>query len=322
MSRPDVSVVVASHGRADRLPALLDSLARQTFDAGRWELVIVHTYDPELARVLFDEHELGRAGRLRHVRVDLARARPSIQRNEGWRTADGGLVVFVDDDCRATPEWLERLVAAAEAEPGAIVQGATLPDPLEEEAFANPHVRTLRIHPPSREAQTCNIVYPRALLERIGGFDERAITGEDIDLSLRARDAGGWIVGEPDALAYHAIDGLSLVEKIRSQYKWQHLAYVVKRNPRLRSWCAMRIWWKDEHMDAVLALAALVLLARRRPWAVIGLYPYFRIERYRHGTPRRNQLRSIREMPTHFVVELAEVATFAVGSVRYRTILL
>lgn len=322
MSAPEVSVVVASHGRPDRLPALLDSLAQQTFDPARWELVVAHTYEPDVARELFEEDELGRAGRLRQVRVDASRARPSIQRNAGWREATGELIVFVDDDCRATPEWLETLVAAAEANPGAIVQGATMPDPLEEEVFANPHVRTLRVHPPSREAQTCNIVYPRELLERIGGFDERAITGEDIDLSLRARDAGAWITGEERALAYHAIDGLSLVEKIRSQYKWQHLAYVVKRNPRLRRWCAMRIWWKDEHMDAVLALAALSLLARRRPWAVVGLYPYFRVERYRHGAPRANQLRSIREMPGHLVVELAEVATFAVGSVRYRTLLL
>jgi glycosyltransferase involved in cell wall biosynthesis len=313
--------VVASHGRADRVPALLDSLARQTLPAERWELVLVHTYAPDVAAVLFDEHELGRAGRLRHRRAEASQPRPSIQRNAGWRMAAGELIVFVDDDCRVTPGWLERLVTRAEANPGDIVQGATLPDPLEAEVFAHPHVRTLRIHPPSREAQTCNILYERALLERIGGFDERAITGEDIDLSLRARDAGARIVGEEEALAYHAIDGLSLVEKIRSQYKWQHLAYVVKRNPRLRDWCAMRVWWKDEHMDAVLALAALAL-ARRKPWALVGLYPYFRIERYRHGTPRRNQLRAVREMPGHFVVELAEVATFAVGSVRYRTLLL
>ena len=321
MSEPLASVVVASHGRAERLPALLDSLARQTLPAERWEVVVVHTYPPDLADALFDRHELGRAGRLRHTAVEESRARPSIQRNAGWRMARGELIVFVDDDCRVTTEWLERLVAAAEANPDAIVQGATLPDPLEEHVFANPHVRTLLIHPPSREAQTCNILYRRALLERVGGFDERAITGEDIDLSLRARAAGARIAGEEEALAYHAIDGLSLAEKIRSQYKWQHLAYVVKKNPELRRWCAMRVWWKDEHMDAVLALAAL-LLARRRPWALVGAYPYFRIERYRHGPPRGNQLRSIREMPAHFLVELAEVATFAFGSVRYRTLLL
>jgi GT2 family glycosyltransferase len=235
--------------------------------------------------------------------------------------ARGELIAFIDDDCRATPEWLERLVAGAEAHPGAIVQGATHPDPREAHVFANPHVRTLRVDPPSREAQTCNILYERSLLDRVGGFDERAITGEDIDLSIRARDAGADLVGAGDALAFHAIEATSLTEKIRSQYKWQHLAYVVKRNPRLRHWCAMRIWWKDEHLDAVIALAALAG-ARHRPWMLLGLYPYFRIERYRHGTAKRQQLRAIAEMPSHWVIEIAEVGTFVVGSVRYRTVLL
>jgi glycosyltransferase involved in cell wall biosynthesis len=283
--------------------------------------VVVHTYPPDVAAALLDEHELARSGRLRHRRVDESSARPSIQRNAGWRMADGELIAFVDDDCRATPEWLERLVAVAEGHPGAIVQGATHPDPLEVHAFANPHVRALRIDPPSREAQTCNILYARTLLDRVGGFDEHAITGEDIDLSVRARDAGAELVGASNALVYHAIDPLSLIEKIRSQYKWQHLAYVVKRNPQLREWCAMRVWWKDEHLDAVVALMALAG-ARRRPWMLLGLYPYFRIERYRHGTAKRQQLRAIREMPAHWVVEMAEVGTFLVGSVRYRTVLL
>jgi GT2 family glycosyltransferase len=318
---PHVSVVVASHARGDRLPALLDSLARQTLPAERWELIVVHTYSPDVAATLLEEHELGLGGRLRHERLETAAPRPSTQRNAGWRMARGRLIAFIDDDCRAVPEWLETLVAAADANPGAFVQGMTLPDPLEHEVFAHPHVRTLHVIPPSREAQTCNIVYERELLERLGGIDERAITGEDIDLSVRARGAGARLVGAPGALAYHAIDGLSMREKIRSQYKWQHLAYVVKKNPGLRRWCAMRVWWKDEHMDAVIALAALVA-ARRRPWALIGLYPYFRVERYRHGTARPYQLRAIREMPAHLIVELAEVATFAVGSIRYGTILL
>ena len=321
MSALDVSVVVASHGRPDRLATLLDSLAAQTFPRERWELIVVHTYPPEVVAPLLEEHALARTGVVRHERVDVASARPSIQREAGWRMAAADLIAFVDDDCRATPEWLERLVAGAEANPGAIVQGATDPEPREEHLFAHPHFSALRIDPPSREAQTCNILYPRALLERIGGFDGRATTGEDIDLSLRAKATGAAHVGERAALVYHAIVALSLLDKVRSQYKWQHLAYVVKKNPELREWCTLRVWWKEEHLGAVIALLALAG-ARRRPWMLAGLYPYLRIERWRHGPSKRQQLRSLRELPAHFVVELAEVGTFAVGSVRYRTVLL
>jgi hypothetical protein len=96
---------------------------------------------------------------------------------------------------------------------------------------------------------------------------------------------------------------------------------VVKRHPELREKCEWGIWWKREHSRATLALVAL-LLAPRRPWMLVGVIPYVRLERWRHGPSKRQQLRSIRELPTHFVVEIAEVATFVGGSLRYRTVLL
>jgi len=321
LSSPEASVVVPSHGRSDRLEALLDALSLQTLERARWELVVVHTYEPGTASELLDGHELGRSGVLRHTRLHDTEARPSRQRNTGWRMARGRFVVFTDDDCRPSPHWLERLVAAARAHPGKVVQGATLPDPREEYLFAHPHIRTLRVDPPSREVQTCNVLYERALLERLGGFDERAVTGEDIDLSIRAREAGAGLVGVPEAVTHHAIDALSLLEKIRSQHKWQHLAYVVKRHPSLREWCKWRVWWKEEHYAAALALVALAAATRTR-WALLGLVPYVQIERRRHGGAPGQQLRAIRELPAHWVIELAEVGSFVRGSARYRTVLL
>lgn len=320
-SELDVSVVVASHARPERLATLLDALATQTLASDRWEVIVVHTYDRRVAAEVLDGHQLRRTGQLRLQTIDPARARPSRQRNVGWRSARADLIAFTDDDCRPEEHWLERLVAHAHASPGAVVQGATRPDPHDAAAFASPHVRTLHVDPPGPYTQTCNILYEHDLLERLDGFDERAITGEDIDIALRAQAAGAKVLGAPDALVYHAIDALSLVQKVHSNRKWQHLAYIVKRHPELRERCEMRIWWKPEHPRAVLALAALAA-ARRHPWALAGVWPYFLIERDRHGTSRPQRLRAIREMPAHLVVELAEVVTFIIGSVRYRTLLL
>jgi len=314
-------VVVASHGRAARLSTLLDALATQTLDRERWELVIVHTYDASVAGRVLDDHELSHAGMLRHATVDQVAARPSVQRNIGWRAARAPLIAFTDDDCRPREDWLERLVQGAQAHPGAIVQGATRPDPREREAVRARHVRTLHVDPPGRFTQTCNILYERALLERIGGFDECAITGEDIDLALRAQDAGAHLVGAPDALVYHAVEGLSFIEKVRSNQKWQHLAYVVKRHPRLREQCNFRVWWKPEHLYAALALAGLVG-ARRHRWMLAAVVPYYRHERRRFGTSPRERVRMARRMPELWLVEIAEIGTFVRGSVRYRTILL
>jgi len=321
LKQPDVSVVVASHGRARRLSTLLDALAEQTLDPERWKLVVVHTYDEEVTARVLEDHRLSRAGTLRHTAVDLAVARPSVQRNIGWRATGAPLIAFTDDDCRPRKDWLERLVEAARAHPGAIVQGATRPDPREEKALSATHVRTLHVNPPGRFTQTCNILYERAVLERIGGFDERAITGEDIDLALRAQDAGARLVGAPGALVYHAVEALSFSEKVRSNQKWQHLAYVVKQHPRLRAHCRFRIWWKPEHLYAALALAGLVGV-RRHPWMLAAVMPYYRFERWRYGNSARQRVQMARRMPERWLVEIVEIGTFVRGSVRYHTILL
>lgn len=308
----DLAVVVASHGRAQRLTALLDALAEQTLAPDRFEVVVAHTYGPGTLR-----HRLGE--RLTEVCIDLGRARPSVQRNLAWRASSAPLIAFTDDDCRPKPDWLERLYARWQ--PGSIVQGATWPDPEEADALAAAHVRTVFVDPPGRFTQTCNILYERGTLERLGGFDERAVTGEDIDLAVRARAEGCALTGAPDAVVYHAVDVLSLAEKVRSNVKWQHLAYVVRKHPHLRRSCAMGIWWKDEHLRAAAALLGL-LGAPRRPWLILATLPFYSLERLRHGRSRRGQLRALAQMPSRWLVELLEIGTFIQGSLRYRTVLL
>ena len=313
--------MIPSHSRERRLMALLDALAQQTLPGDRWEAVVAHTYPADVAAALFDEHDLARAGRLRPLAIDPEHAGAARQRNAGWRAARGRLVAFTDDDCRPTPDWLERLTAAHEGE-NVIVQGATEPDPREEHLLhVEPHVRALRVVPPDRYAQTCNILYSRSLLERADGFDEELVVGEDVDLFLRATDLGARLVPACEAITYHSVDALSTVEKIRSQHQWQHLALLVKKQPRLRQYCEWGVWYKPEHSRAVLAAIALVA-APRRPWTLAGVIPYVALERWRHGPRKRSQLRSLREMPAHFVVELAEVGSFAIGSWRYRTLVL
>ena len=317
---PEVSVVVASHGRAAYVPRLLDALAGQTLARERWELVVAHTYSEDMAAVTLGGHELARDGTLRQVPVDPARARPSVQRNAGWRAARGRLIAFTDDDCRPEHDWLERL--AERHEPGAIVQGATFPDPLDGPKIDALYVRTLKVEDPPNEAtQTCNILYERELLERVDGFDEAATTGEDIDLALRSQRAGARVVGARDAVVYHAVEELSLADKVASNQKWQHLAYVVKRNPELRERCLMGVWWKSEHLGALVALGA-VLAAPRRPAALLGVAPFYWTMRDRFGPTPRGRVRTLKRLPQLWLVEIAELGTFVRGSVRYRTLLL
>jgi GT2 family glycosyltransferase len=321
MSAPRVSVVVASHGRPLRLRWLLNALEEQTLTRGDWEVIVVHGYDPATLERFVLDHPLAADGTLRPIGPPEGGGVPARQRNAGWRAARAPLVAFTDDDCRPEPGWLEGLVAAAECNPGQVVQGATRPDPLEHDVFAAPHVHTLEVDPPGRFAQTCNILYPRTLLERLGGFDERAVVGEDIDLSVRAREAGARLVGAPGALVNHAIEAHTLPGFVRRNMRWRHLAYVVACHPSVRRDCLAGVFWKESHFRVLLALAGLVA-ARRVP--VLGLLalPYLMPELRRRGPRPVDVAVAAAEVPGRAVNEVAEVIAMAAGSARHRTFVL
>jgi glycosyltransferase involved in cell wall biosynthesis len=312
-----VSVVVPSRGRALRLRWLLNALELQTLREP-WEAIVVHDYEPQTAERVIARHPLSATGVLRAVAIAPGTGSPSRQRNLGWRAAAADLVAFTDDDCRPEPEWLERLLGVARARPDAVVQGRVRPEPHEAAVLAAPHVRTLWIDPVGPYVQTANVLYPRALLERLGGFDERAIAGEDVGLSLRARAAGVAIAGAPGAIVDHAVESHTLPGIVRQNWKWRHLAYLVKRHPEFRREMPLGLFWDREHLLTTAALAGL-LGARRHPALLALALPYAaRATRRRGPEPRRRAL-ALAELPGQLVRQGVGVAGMAAGAVRHRT---
>jgi hypothetical protein len=243
-----------------------------------------------------------------------------VQRNRGWREAVAPLIAFTDDDCRPHEDWLASLLSAAHGVPGAVVQGATRPDPGEEHLLARPLARSLHVDPPGLYGQTCNVLYPRDLLERLEGFAEHlpAAAGEDTDLFLRAREAGAAVAAAPEALVWHAVTVPTLGEAVRGLVRWQHVAYVVKRHPQMREHLTLGVFWKPAHARLALALAGLALaglvLARRRvagvPAGAALAVPWLWSEGRAHG---------VRALPARLVVDLGEIAVALRGALRYRT---
>jgi glycosyltransferase involved in cell wall biosynthesis len=315
MAAPEVSVVVPAHERPARLARLLDALAAQTLPPERFEVVVVHDCVGEDSARLLAGHDLARAGVLRSVRLAPGTGRPSVQRNRGWREAAAPLIAFTDDDCRPHEGWLASLLSAAQGVPGAVVQGATRPDPGEEHLLARPLARSLHVDPPGPYGQTCNVLYPRELLERLEGFAEHlpAAAGEDTDLFLRAREAGAAVAAAPKALVWHAVTVPSLGEALRGLGRWQHVAYVVKRHPQVREQLTLRVFWKPAHARLLLALAGLGLTRRRVAGVPAGAalaVPWLWSEGRAHG---------VRALPGRLVVDLGELAVAVRGALRYRT---
>jgi glycosyltransferase involved in cell wall biosynthesis len=201
---------------------------------------------------------------------------PAVARNEGWRAARAPLVAFTDDDCEADPRWLEACLAAAERAPGAVIQGRTEPNPRELDRIGL-FSRTRSVDGSGPWwFETCNIAYPRELLEQLGGFDETfpEALGEDTDLGWRALAAGARREFSDDAVVYHAVDRLPALAHLRTALLGSDGVLVFRRHPALRAG-ALRggIVRNPAHVRLLLAAAGLALSRRFSPAALLGA-PY------------------------------------------------
>jgi len=319
---PEIAVCVASHARPLRLRWLLNALEEQTLDPARFEVVVAHDSGPgSQTERLLQAHPLARAGVLRHRTLAGARG-PAELRNAAWRAARAPVIAFTDDDCRPPAAWLERALAAAR--PGAVVQGATRPDPDEAPLLRAPHARTQHVDPPSAQAQTCNIVYPRAVLDRLGGFDEDGLplcAGEDTDLAWRAREAGVPLVAAPEVLTYHCVEETTLARRAAFTWRWRQLPGLVRRHPGLRDHAFARVFWKPRHAHLLLALGGLAA-TRRAPLAALLVLPWAREALPSYGGDVRGRVRAAAELPGQAVIDAVELAALAAGSVQHRTLFL
>jgi len=306
-----ISVVVATRDRPVRLRWLLNALEEQDAEFA-FEVVVAHNSSGPETRRLLEERGV------QHLPMPAGLG-PAALRNAGWRAASADLILFTDDDCRPPPGWVAAALAAARRHPGAIVQGETRPDPDELGVFHHaPHARSQQIVPPHVMAQTCNILYPRAVLECVAGFDESfpQAVGEDTDLALRARAGGARYAAAPGMLTYHAVDW-GLARRLRGSWRWQHMALLVARHPELRRSLPLGGWaWKAEHARLLLALAGLLA---RRPWLAI---PYAAMTPLTYGRHPRALARTALELPGRALIDAVETAALARGSLRHRTLLL
>jgi glycosyltransferase involved in cell wall biosynthesis len=301
---PGLSVVIPTRDRAARLRALLDSIE------GADEIVVVA--DGATAEV-----EAVLAGRPVKVVRHAASRGPAAARNSGWRAAAGEWVAFVDDDCRAAPGWVAALRAAAAA--NTVVQGRVEPDPAEA-AGIGPFARTLRVGAAGPFFQTANILYPRALLEALGGFDEAYAypAGEDTDLGWRARESGAAIAFAPGALVWHAVHPMGPAALVRDARRWGSAVRIVKRHPGLRAHFHRRVFWKRSHERLLLAALGAVL-ARRTRGASLALAVPWALE---HRAEHPDAAALARSLPAHLAVDGAELAAMARGSIEAGTLLL
>lgn len=188
-----ISIVITVRNEEKHISDLLDSLIIQE---PPFEIIIVDAHSEDRTRDIvkkymedYDFIHLYEKGGSR-----------GEGRNYGVKKASGNYIAFTDGDDIANPFWLTEIRRSFRK--GAdIVAGRTIYigyGPWEKLERVELFYRGFDVTYPS-----CNLAYRKELFESIGGFDPWFVTAEDIDLNMRAVDAGGKLVYNARAIIYH-----------------------------------------------------------------------------------------------------------------------
>jgi len=212
---PLISVVVCTLNRAAILRVALTSLAAQTLDPAKFEVIVVDNGStdetPDVVAACPANFRY-----VRELNPGLSNAR-----NRGWQEAKGEFVAYTDDDCRLPPGWLEAARATIEELSPGIFGGPyfafyNTPKPAWFKDAYESHDQGGERRPlgPHEYLDGGNLFLRRALLAELGGFDPqlgmvggRKAYGEETALQrhLRAKHPEELIWYVPSLFVYHLV---------------------------------------------------------------------------------------------------------------------
>ena len=243
---PGITVVVPTNGGCELVRDLLASLAvAGERIAEPWEVIVVDdTPAPHDATVA----EICQAHDAKYMRGPW---RVGSKRSLGAAAARFDIVLFVDSDCRASPELLLEHLRSHRTH-GPEVGAAVGPT----EMFGDmPFVWRVAHH--AREYNVpfawpklyrevpwgtgSNFSFRHAVFSEIGGYDEDTITvngGEDVDVGIRACENGYRIISNPKAVVFHTRENITQFRQIaRKVFRYGRAdIYLCLRHPKRVVW--------------------------------------------------------------------------------------
>jgi glycosyltransferase involved in cell wall biosynthesis len=201
------SVVIPTFDRPEYLRGSLDSLVEQRFSKDRFEVIVVDDGGSIPAQTVVAEYDQ----RICVTVCRQERAGPAAARNAGAVRARAKYIAFMDDDCRADPEWLRELDTAFATGISRSLLGGCIVNGAPENVFADVGELILGVildyYRPEPGGiyffRAANLAVSAAELRCGGGFDVGFRTAEDRELCDRWLHGGGSLVHVPSARVVH-----------------------------------------------------------------------------------------------------------------------
>jgi len=198
-----ISVILPSYNSESTIEPVLTALKNQSYGEP-YEIILVDSSEdktPEIVRSKFPD--------IKYIHLK-EKTDPGTARNLGLKESTGKIILFIDSDCVAQPDWIEKMASLHQDTDHAAIGGGVLNgnDPQNNVAWAG-YMAEFREFIPEQDRRqvshipTCNISYKRQYLEELGGFNPNYYPQEDLDFNFRLINAGGTILFNPEAKVSH-----------------------------------------------------------------------------------------------------------------------
>ncbi len=203
-SLPSISIIIGVYNGAEMIGACLESLLNQNYPSHLYDIIVVENGSTDNTVDVVRRYP---------VRLFQSPTRGlASARNYGLMRSDAEIIASTDADCIAHPDWLRELARPyADAEVGGVggyIAAYARDDRTTVELFLEEYAPLINFISGEHEFLPhllgANASYRRHLLLRIGGYNERLVTAEDVDVSWRIQlETGARLVYAATAIIYH-----------------------------------------------------------------------------------------------------------------------
>lgn len=244
---PKVSVIIPCFNEQSTIQLLLEALHEQTIPHADMEVIISDGMSTDDTRRVIAGFQKEHPGLNVRVVDNAHRSIPSAV-NRAIESSRGGIIVRLDAHSKPYPDYVEKCVKAIEENRGDNV-GGVWEIRAGSKTWVAESIAVAAAHPlgvgdalyrHARQAAEVDTVpfgsFRRALIEKVGPFDESLLTNEDYEFNARVRKAGGRIWLDPSIRSIYFARS-TLLELARQYWRYGFWKWrMLRRYPNTLRW--------------------------------------------------------------------------------------
>ncbi len=175
----NLSIIIPAYNEQNLISDCLDSVLNQTADPESYGIVVIDNNSTDRTAAI---------ARNKGIRVEKESKKGYVHAiQKGVDVSEGGILAFMDADCRAPANWVSKILRDFEETPEIVALGGKL-NYFDTHPIFNQTMKSLLFFADALPGN--NMAIRREALVQIGGIDPKVNLSVDFWLSLKLRQAG------------------------------------------------------------------------------------------------------------------------------------